>query len=199
MKKLLILFGLCLLGTTAEAQSWNDLLKKVASDAATEVIDQVTGGKLTEAALNGVWNYTQPAVRFESDNVLSSLSGSAFESTITSRMEKAYHFVGIKAGAASFTFNEDKRFKAVLGSKTLEGSYTFDPATHTITLDFSSKLLGTMSGRAFIDGKELQLVFPITKLVAIIKSVGNTISSLQSVSKVLENYDEVYLGFGFTK
>ena len=67
------------------------------------------------------------------------------------------------------------------------------------TLDFSSKLLGTMNGYAYIDGTELQLVFPVTKLVAIIKTVGNSISSLQSVVKVLENYKEVYLGFGFTK
>lgn len=198
MKRLLVF--LFVVGVVpVQAQSLTDLLKKVASDTATEVIDQVTGGKLTAVALNGVWNYTQPAVRFESSNVLSSLSGSAFESTITTRMEKAYHFVGIKPGVASFTFNEDKTFKAVLGKKTLEGTYVFDAENHTITLDFSSKLLGTMNGRVYLDGKELQLVFPVTKLVQLIKSVGSSITYLQSVVKVLENYDEVYLGFGFTK
>ena len=198
MKRILLILLLLCVGQT-QAQSLTDLLKKVASDAATEVLDQVTGGKLTETALIGTWNYTKPAARFESDNVLSSLSGSAFESTITTRMEKAYNCVGIKAGAASFTFTAEKTFTAVLGKKTLEGTYTFDASTHTITLDFSSKLLGTMNGYAYIDGTELQLVFPVTKLVAIIKTVGNSISSLQSVVKVLENYKEVYLGFGFTK
>ena len=191
---------LCLLGIgSLHAQSWNDLLKQVASSTATEAIDQLTGGKLTEVALQGSWSYKQPAVRFESNNVLSSLSGSAFESTITSRMERAFSFVGIKPGAASFTFHKDKTFQAILGKKTLEGTYTFDPATHTITLDFSSKLIGTMNGRAYIDGQELQMVFPMTKLLKLIKSVGSSITSLQSVFKVLENYDEVYLGFGFTK
>jgi hypothetical protein len=198
MKRLLIL--LFVVGVLpAQAQSLTDLLKKVASDTATEVIDQVTGGKLTEVALVGTWNYSQPAVRLESDKVLSSLSGSAFETPLATRMEKAYNFVGIKPGVASFTFNQDKTFKAVLGKKTLEGTYVFDAENHTIALTFSSKMLGTMNGRVFLDGKELQLVFPVTKLVQLIKSVGSSITYLQSVVKVLENYDEVYLGFGFTK
>ena len=204
MKKVLLMLSVALFSVaTAEAQSLTDLLKKVAGDAVSEVADKLTDGAVSEAMIIGTWNYTVPAVKFESENVLSSLGGSAMESSVTSRLEKAYSFVGIKAGAASFTFNEDKTFTAKLGlAKNLSGTYEFDTESHKITLHFSSGLLknlGSMSGYAYISGKELKLVFPVTKLVNMIRTLGSKISYLKSISALLENYENVYLGFGFAK
>ena len=183
----------------AAAQDWGDLLKK----AATNVADQLTGGKLTEAALIGAWNYTAPAVKFESDNILSELGGTAIESTITGKLETGYALVGIKEGAASFTFNNDKTFSATLGkAQNLSGTYEFNAETHELTLAFASGSkfnLGTLTGHAYISGSELQLVFPVTKLVDVITAIGSKISSLQTVASLLEKYKEVYLGFAFTK
>ncbi len=183
---------------TASAQSLGDMLKKVATEAA----DKATGGKLTAAAINATWSYASPAIKLESENALSELGSSAIESTVTPKLVKAYSIVGIKEGAASFTFNEDKSFTAVLGkAKNLSGSYEFDPETHAITLNFkSSKFkLGKVTGKAYISGSELQLVFPVTKLVEVVTRLGSSISSLKTIASLLENYDEVYLGFGFEK
>lgn len=205
MKKFLIaVVALVATATTASAQSWGDLLKQVAGSAATEIADKVTNGALSDAALNGTWNYKQPAVKFESDNILSSLGGSAIESSVTSRLETAYNFIGIKEGAASFTFNDDDTFTAKLGmAKNLNGTYEFDPETHKITLNFSGsgllKNLGTMSGYAYISGKELKLVFPVTKFINMIRTLGSKVSYLKSISAMLEKYENVYLGFGFAK
>lgn len=205
MKRLLIaLVALVATISTASAQSWGDLLKQVAGSAVTEIADKVTNGALSDAALSGTWSYKQPAMKFQSENILSSLGGSAMESTVTSRLEKAYSFIGIKEGAASFTFNEDKTFTAKLGlAKNLSGTYEFDTESHKITLHFSGsglmKNLGTMSGYAYISGKELKLVFPVTKLVNMIRTLGSKISYLKSISALLENYENVYLGFGFAK
>lgn len=197
MKRIFLLAVLFVCGSrlSAPAQEWGDLLKKVATTAA----DKVTGGKLTEKALLGTWNYQAPAVKFESDNMLSELGGTAMESTVTSRLEKGYALVGIKAGAASFTFNEDKSFAAVLGrAKDLSGTYEFDPSTHEIKLAFKKKL-GTLTGHVYISGSELQLVFPVTKLVEVVTAIGSKVSSLQTIAAMLEKYKEVYLGFAFTK
>lgn len=190
--------------STASAQSWGDLLKQVAGSAITEIADQVTNGALSDAALNGTWSYKQPAVKFEGDNLLSTLGGSAIESSVTTRLEKAYTFIGIKEGAATFTFNEDNTFTASLGlAKNLSGTYEFNTETHQITLQFSNtgllKNFGTMSGYAYISGKELKLVFPVTKLVNMIRTLGSKISYLNTITTLLENYENVYLGFGFAK
>ncbi|MBR5464349.1 MAG: DUF4923 family protein [Alistipes sp.] len=205
MKKILFaMVALVATISTASAQSWGDLLKQVAGSAITEIADQVTNGALSDAALNGTWSYKQPAVKFEGDNLLSTLGGSAIESSVTTRLEKAYTFIGIKEGAATFTFNEDNTFTASLGlAKNLSGTYEFNTETHQITLQFSNtgllKNFGTMSGYAYISGKELKLVFPVTKLVNMIRTLGSKISYLNTITTLLENYENVYLGFGFAK
>lgn len=205
MKKILVaMVALVATISTASAQSWGDLLKQVAGSAITEIADQVTNGALSDAALNGTWSYKQPAVKFEGDNLLSTLGGSAIESSVTTRLEKAYTFIGIKEGAATFTFNEDNTFTASLGlAKNLSGTYEFNTETHQITLQFSNtgllKNFGTMSGYAYISGKELKLVFPVTKLVNMIRTLGSKISYLNTITTLLENYENVYLGFGFAK
>lgn len=186
--------------STATAQSWLDMLKNVAGDSATQLLDQLTGGAVTEIAIVGKWSYRQPAVKLQSDNVLSSLGGSAIESTIVPKLEKGYSMAGINAGSMSFTFNEDKSFSAQIGRRTLSGTYAYDSATHAITLTFSSILKATkLTGYAYLSGSELQLVFPITKLVEWIKTLSRQISQLEKAADLLENYKEVYLGFGFTK
>lgn len=204
MKKLLIaVVALVATVSSASAQSWGDLLKQVAGSAVTEIADKITNGALSDAALNGTWNYAQPAVKFQSDNILSSLGGSAIESTVTSRLEKAYTYIGIKPGAASFTFNEDNTFTATLGFvKNLGGTYEFNTETHQIKLTFNTGLLqnfGSITGYAYISGMELKLVFPVTKFVNMIRTLGSKISYLNTITTLLENYEDVYLGFGFAK
>ena len=78
MKKTLlsIAASLLLAGGTASAQDWQEALKK----AATEAADKATDGKLTQYALVGTWNYSAPGVKFEGNDLLSQLGGSAASS-----------------------------------------------------------------------------------------------------------------------
>lgn len=198
MKKLIfILAAATLTAGSAAAQSWTDALKKVA----TTVADQVTDGKLTQYALTGTWNYTGPGVKFEGEDLTSELAGAALESTVVQKLEKAYALIGLKEGAGSFTFNDDDTFSAVLGSRNLSGDYEFDSSTHAITLKFSagSFNLGSVPGHAYISGSELVLVFPVTKLVEIVTALGSKVSSLSTVSSLLKKYENVYIGFAFSK
>lgn len=200
MKKLL--FSLALLAAIAatgpaSAQSWKDALSKIT----TSVIDRLTDGKLTEKALVGTWSYTQPGVKFESDDTVSEIAGSALESTVVKRLETAYGYAGIRAGSCVFTFNDDETFSATLGKYALSGTYEFDASTHVVTLRFAKgKIdLGTLEGHAYIDGKELLLVFPVTKFVDMATTLGSKVSSLATVVALLEKYKNVYIGFAFRK
>lgn len=196
-KTTLLLTAALLLAGSVQAQAWKDALKK----AATTVADQLTDGKLTQYALVGTWNYTGPGVKFEGEDMASEIAGAAIESSVTKQLEKAYALAGIRAGAGSFTFNDDGTFSALLGKYTLSGEYEFDASTHVITLKFAKgKLnLGSVPGHAYISGQELVLVFPVTKLVDMVSALGSKISSLATVTKMLENYKNVYAGFAFAK
>jgi len=193
---MIMVAGVLFTGTTT-AQSWIDLLKK----AATEVVDKATDGKATEYAMVGTWKYKEPGVRFESDDVTAGLAGVAVESTVVSKLQKAYNLAGIKAGSCTFTFNSDGKFTATIGTRNLSGEYTYTTETHVLALTFSKGIPGlkTMQGNAYISGSELELVFPITKLVELVSKLGSKISSLATISTMLEKYKNVYIGFAFEK
>lgn len=198
MKKLIILFAAYCIGCgTTLAQSWTDALKKVATD----LVDKATDGKLTEKALVGTWNYTGPGVKFSSDDILGSLGGAAIETTVEEKLATLYGMVGIREGACSFTFTDDDTFTATMGGRELKGDYEYDASTHAITLKFSTGKfnLGSVPGYAYISGTQLQLVFPVDKLMEIVKSFGSKISSLSTVVNLLEKYENVYIGFAFSR
>ena len=83
----------------------------------------------------------------------------------------------------------------------LSGTYAFDAATHVVTLRFAQGkiALGTLEGHAYIDGKELLLVFPVTKFVKMATALGSKISSLSTVTALLEKYKTSIIGFAFQK
>lgn len=198
MKRIIAIVLLLALGaTTASAQDWKEALKR----AATAAADKLTDGKLTQYALAATWNYTGPGVKFEGEDLASELGGAALESTVAGKLETAYRQIGIEPGACTFTFEKEGAFSAQAGGRTLSGTYEFDPETHVVTLHFAkgTRDLATVAGHAYISGAELQLVFPVTKLVEVVTALGSKISALESVAKLLAKYENVYIGFAFTR
>ena len=203
MKKFLFcLLAACCCAVPASAQNWLDALKNVASNA----VDQVTGGKATEALMVGSWNYRQPGVKLQSDDTLTDLGASALTGQLETRLEKLYTIVGIREGACDFTFASDKTFTATFGTRTFQGTYEFTGETHDVTLTFetsSSYNLGSLTGKAYLSGTDLQLLFPAKRLLTLIDVLGQKLASFSStaatVSSLVGKFDDLYLGFEFAK
>ena len=155
----------------------------------------------TELMLPGTWNYASPALKLVSDNALADAAASALVTGVEQKLEKAYTAIGIKPGACSYTFNADNTFTAVLGKRKLSGTYTYDAATHAIELKYTSTLLnlGSMKGYAYLDGNSMELVFDCSKLMTFLTKLGSKVSMLSGITKLVENYDGMMIGFGFTK
>lgn len=200
MKKFLILAvaALTLTTTNVQAQNWLNALKS----AATTAIDKVTGGKLTANALYNTWSYNQPGIKLSSStNALSDIAGSAATSTLQTKMATYYEKVGIKPGACSFVFNEDGTFTSTFGQKTSGGTFTFNAETNQITLKYDNGLLalGAINAYAYINGSNLQLLFPMDKLLTLLTTLGSASSQLSTITSLLDNYDSVKIGFEFSK
>lgn len=194
MKKLIVLMlALCATTVTVEAQNILDALKKVATD----VIDDATGGQLTAKAIIGTWNYKSPATRLDGGDILSNAGGAVAGATINAKLQTAFEKVGIKEGLCSITFGSDGSFSMPVKSKKIEGTYEFDPSTHAITL--TTGKVGSFTGYAYISGTNLEIVFPVNKLVDFVTAVGSKISSLKSIVSMLEKVENAYVGFAFAK
>jgi hypothetical protein len=198
MKRLFILVVaiVAMCGTT-HAQGLGDFLK----GAVTELVDQATGGKVTETLIVGTWEYAAPGVRLESENQLASLAGNAMVTTLENKLQTAYNAVGIKPGSYTLTLNEDKSFSMLIARRTLTGTYTYDSKTHAIELKFSTKLLklSSLSGFAYINGENLDVVYDCTKLVNFLTALGSKVSMLSSLTQIVGNYDNVFVGYTFNR
>ena len=200
MKRIIILAiaALTLTTTNVQAQNWLNALKS----AATSAIDKVTGGKLTANAIYGTWSYNQPGIKLSSStNALSDITASAATSTLQTKMATYYEKVGIKAGACSFVFNQDGTFTSTFGQKSSGGTFTFNAETNQITLKYDNGLLalGAINAYAYINGSNLQLLFPMDKLLTLLTSLGSASNQLSTITSLLDNYDSVKIGFEFSK
>lgn len=200
MKRLLILIFLfqAVAVEKAAAQDWLDALK----GAASNVIDKATDGKLTAAAIYGEWNYAQPGLKLSSSSsTLSDVTASALSSSIQAKMVPYYEKVGIREGACKFVFNQDGTFSSTFGQRTSGGTFTFDGQSNQIELKYERGLLklGTINAYAYMNGTELQLLFPMDNLLKMLSSLGSASSSLEGVTSLLKNYDSIKIGFEFSK
>lgn len=197
MKRVAFLFIAIVAFTgVASAQNLGDLFK----GAVTEFIDEKTEGKVTEYLLAATWDYTEPGMRFESENQLASLAGEAVEDNVSKRLSSAYNVVGIKPGNHSLTLNNDDTFTMVIGKRTLTGNYTYNADTHAIVFNFDTKLikLTSLSGYAYIDGDNLEIVYDCSKLKTFLAALSK-VSVLDGVISFLNNYDNVLLGFSYSR
>ena len=159
----------------AVGQDWKEALKSAASN----VVDKATGGKATETLMIGDWQYEAPGVKLESDNALADVGASAVTGKMEEQLEKLYALAGIRAGACKFSFAADKRFTATFGSRTFTGTYEFTGESHDIALHFemSSKYdLGTLNGKTYLSGTDLQILFPATRLLKMVDVLGQKLA-----------------------
>lgn len=199
MKRLFISLIALFALSSADAQIL-DALKKVATEAVTEVVDNATDGALTQFAIIGTWSYTAPAVKLDGEDTLTSLSGSALSATLGKKLESAFTKVGITADACSVTFNSDGTFTMPIKNRNLTGTYTYNSEDHSLIMVIGQIKSIEMKGYAFINGTTgLQLVFPVNKLTSFLTSLGSSISSLTTLTALVKQYENIYLGFEFAK
>ena len=59
--------------------------------------------------------------------------------------------------------------------------------------------IGAINGYAYISGSQLQLVFSIEKFTKLIVGLGSKVSALSTITSLLQQYENAYLGFEFAK
>ena len=169
-----------------------------AGNVLSDIISVFAGDILTNKnTLVGTWNYQKPCVQFESENLLAKAGGTLVSNKVEATLEAYYQKVGIKPGSCKFVFGSDNSLKYTIGSKTMQGSYTFDSNKKTVTI---TTALGTkVTAYVSISGTAMGLTFDASKLLTLISSASTVSSSLSSISSIASNYSGMKLGFEFSK
>ena len=209
----------CGLGTTGTATTNNSASSASAGDILGAILTNSAGGSTTAAntgnvlsdiisvfagdiltnknTLVGTWNYQKPCVQFESESLLAKAGGTLVSNKVESTLEAYYQKVGIKPGACKFVFGSDNTLKYTIGSKTMQGTYSFDSSKKTVTI--TTALGNKVTAYVSISGTAMGLTFDASKLLTLISSASTVSSSLSSISAVASNYSGMKLGFEFSK
>jgi hypothetical protein len=187
---------------TANAQL-SDILGKVAGTASgNSTLSSLTGiisSKLipTEKQIIGTWAYQEPAVMFTSDNALKSAAGSVASASVEKKLQTYFSKVGIKKGNLTMTFDENKVFAIKKDTKSVRtGTYAIEGSTVTLTFKGKTKPCKITPQ---LDNGSLVMVMDATSLKNFMSGIASYVSSLSTVTTVLNAYDGMKVGIRLSK
>ena len=213
---------------SVSAQSWKDFLGKAAckvvdgmssidtGNAVTDVLDALLENSLTlsNAALEGTWNYEGAACVLESEKALSNIGGSLVAGTLEAKLDDMLSKSGISKDNSSFTFVNDGSCVINVGGYELKGKYELDAKEKVINFTFAYDKLPVKTFVVY-ELQNLNVVFRADRLISLIKSValclsenasGEQLQQLQSITQavnaigtLLQNYDGLMIGAKLTK
>jgi hypothetical protein len=162
-------------------------------------------GTLTEADIAGIYAYKEPAVTFQSENLLQKAGGAAIASTIVSKLSPYYKKAGIDNLVV--TLNSDKTCTFALKKMTLKGTYQRDSSQESsnyFIFTFQSTLgfnIGTITADVQQTTSGISITFDATKLLSIMNSMASLTgqSTLKTAASFLNSYDGLNCGFALTK
>lgn len=183
--------------TQQTTQSSNDLSGILGNISGIgDILSGVLG--ITTKNIVGTWVYQQPAVVFESDNLLTKAGGQLAAQNIATKLDAYYQKVGIVPGKVTMTFDESGNFTQTISGKTLSGTYTLTDGTVNLTYQAGvQQIVGTTQ----FDGNNLLIVVDMTKLLNFAKTISaNTNNStLSGIAALANGVSGMKAGLKFTK
>lgn len=203
MMRLLAAMLLMLAAPSVHAQDWQSVLNGVLGGGQSEdIVSGITSIFSSDKQANknniiGTWSYTEPAIMFTSDNLLTKLAAKVAANKLEDKLQSYLTQYGIKPGALVLTFNEDGTCTETLNGKSMKGKWQVKDSKLVLTLGGIKSLQITTQ----IDGKNMMFVTDATKLLKLFKSVGakSTNKNIQTVTSLMKNVDGMQAGVSLKK
>lgn len=173
------------------------------AQGATSLLGSILGAFTNTTNQNtivGTWTYQQPSIQFESSNLLAQAGGAMASQSIVNKISPYYEKVGIKPGVAKITLNQNKTCAITLSNRTINGNYTYDSTTGTITVNGTTGIK-LFTAYVSVSLNQLSLTLDTSNLLSLVKnaaskSSNSTVSTLSSLSS---SFNGMKTGFLFTK
>lgn len=195
------------------AQSLKDLFNKgkeiISNENVSDAVSSITEGlldKIIPSDICGSWEYAGPAVKFTSDNMLSSAASTLVSSQIEDKLSQYLQAIGIKEGSFGYTFSEDSTFTTTFLKQDINGTYSIQESEDISEIELkygkNTKLdLLTMHMKINVGTEKTQFLFNADKLLDFLGKISSASdnSLLKSLSALTDSYDGLLLGFEVTR
>ena len=196
--KTMLVAVLCLAGTAnGMAQDWKSILSGVAG----AVINKATG---ESNSIVGTWTYTGPDCKFTSDNLLAKAGGEVAAKKVEEKMSGVLEKLGFKEGS-SYTFNADSTYTVTIGSRTMQGTYSYNEESKELTMKTRLGIKTNVIVSKGLTGDTMSLLFKADKLMSLAQNITGAIagkssnSAVSTATSLLEEYDGLQLGVSLKK
>ena len=145
----------------------------------------------------GTWNYSEPAIVFMSDNLLTKAAAKIAANKLEKKLQSYLTQYGFKPGSFTITFNEDGTFTETLNGKKMSGKWKVVDSKLQLTMIG----IKTVSITTQIDGKNMQCVTDATKLLNLFKSLGakSTNSNIKTITSLMKSVNGMQAGITLKK
>ncbi len=149
--------------------------------------------------LQGDWKYNAPSVGVSGKNLLAGIAKPIAKGKLKKKLKNAYKKIGLDKARPQFVFNVDGTCSMKLMGASVKGTYNYNPTTEKITFKWHGVPMNASLKR---DGKKkLQLTFDADKLLNLMSLLGrfSDSSTVKALSTLLDNYEDVMVGFELKK
>lgn len=145
----------------------------------------------------GTWSYSEPAIVFSSDNLLTKAAAKIAANKVENKIQGYLTQYGIAPGSFSMTFNEDGTFTETLKGKTMKGTWKIEDSKLLLSVAKMKAVAITTQ----IDGKNMQFVTDATKLLNMFKSFGaqSSNSSIKTAASLMKSVNGMQAGITLRK
>ena len=176
-----------------------DVLGGGSTDDVVSGLTTVFSSKKQATAQNivGTWTYTEPAIVFTSDNLLTKAASKIAANKVENKIQEQLSKYGIKPGAFSITFKEDGTCTEVVNGKTMNGKWTVADSKLKLTIGGVKALSITTQ----VDGKDMQVVTDATKLLNLFKTLGakSSNANIKTVASLMKSVKGMQAGITLRK
>lgn len=177
-------------GNKSSGSSSNDLISNLTSIFSSNK-------QATENQIVGTWEYTEPAIVFESDNFLAKAGASIASKKIESKIQEHLTKFGMVPGAVSITFKEDGTFTERLKNRNVKGKWKLEDSKLILTYGTIKPVAITTQ----VEGKTLMIVTDTSQLLNMFKTLGSksTNSSIKTVTSLMGSVKGMKAGLALVK
>lgn len=154
---------------------------------------------LINNTIKGEWTYSGPSVDVKGKNVLAGLGKPLAKSKLKKKLKEAYKKMGLTKIKPQFAFAPDGTCAIQILGRKVKGTYNYNPDQEKITMKWHGVPVTAKLKR---DGKKkLHLTFDADKLLSLISLVSSfsDSSTVKALGTLIDNYDDVLIGFELKK
>lgn len=192
---------------TANADDLKSLLGNFGKNSSvSDIVNNVLGSTDVElSSLEGSWTTTGPALVFRSDDLLEKAGGAAASATVENKLDAYYKKLGLEN--IPVTFDKEGAMTMKIKGHDVSGTLSDNgDGSYKLQLGKSSSVakLGSLTSMTVYlqkSGNSLSITADATKLIDIATKLASATdkSTLKTAANLLNNYDQICIGFRLSK